>query len=230
MRQDPYSKTIRENLRAIRKQKGLTTFDVANILGVSQAKISYIETGRGVLSARDVAVLARHLGIPVIRFFVGLEKPEDTTAKGELANQLAHFGATLLAKPAGVPLSPIPFEEVFSKALSFLEDDRLHKAFCAALILHARAKEIHTDRIFALTANNPFLLKKIAEESQVCLQIIEILNRPEKRIGPRAKRQIEKILGIARDLAGASLPPRPLSPGEADDLAGFVGDCLHAKK
>ena len=93
MREDSYSRTLRENLRSIRKAKGLTTFDVAKILGVSQAKISYIETGRGVLSARDVAVLARHLDIPVVDFFRGLEYAANATAQAEIANQLAHFGA-----------------------------------------------------------------------------------------------------------------------------------------
>ena len=69
MEQDTYNKTLSKNLKAIRRRKGLTTLDLAKILDVSQSKISYIENCKGVLSARDVAILARKLGIPVTAFF-----------------------------------------------------------------------------------------------------------------------------------------------------------------
>ena len=229
MNKDTYSKTLSENLKAIRRSKGLTTVDLAKILGVSQAKISYIEHCKGVLSARDVAVLSRRLDIPVTEFFRGLDKVDDGSVYKDLVGHLVRFGATLLAKPSGITLKNIPVEEVFSETLGFVEDDRLHKGFCAALIIQAATKEINVDRIFALIGNNPFLVGRIADEAQVCLQIIKVLNQAEKRVSPRGARQIEKILSVANELQGSKkLKPRP--PGEIEDLADFVKDCLHAKR
>jgi transcriptional regulator with XRE-family HTH domain len=230
MQQDFYSKTLSQNLREIRRRKGLTTTDVARILGVSQAKISYIEHGRGVLSARDVAVLSRRLDIPVTEFYLGLDKAEASSGQNELANQLAYFGAKFLAKPAGVQLSSPPFEEVIGEALSFIEDDRLHKAFCAALIIQAATSELNVDRVFALIGNNPFLVSRIAEESQICLQLIATLNRETNLVPARAKRQLERIRDLALSLAGDKIKNRPLSPGEILDLASFVGECLRAER
>lgn len=229
MNNDTYNKTLSQNLKAIRKNKGLTTIDLAKILGVSQAKISYIEHGKGVLSARDIAVLARKLDIPVTDFFRGLDKDADSSEQKNIAGHLVHYGASHLAKSSGTILKALPFEEVFSHAFEFVEDDRLHKAFCAALIIQAATKGINTDRIFALTGSNPFLLYRIAEEAQICLQIIEILNRKKKLISPRAKRQISKIFSVAEELVGKKVN-KALSIGELSDLALFVGECLHAKK
>ena len=229
MDKDSYSKTLSQNLKAIRRSKGLTTVDLAKILGVSQAKISYIEHCKGVLSARDVAVLARKLDIPVTEFFRGLDKNEDISDSQALAGQLVHYGATLLVKPPSIPLKEIPFEEVFSQSLGFIDDERLHKGFCAALITQATSKEINVDRIFALIGNNPFLIGRIAEEAQICLQIIEVLNREKEWVGPRAKRQLEKILFVTTELQGGN-KAISLSPGELGDLASFVGECLDAKR
>lgn len=230
MNSDFYNKTISHNLRKIRREKGLTTTELAKILGTSQAKISYIENSKGVLSARDVAILSRKLDVPVTEFFRGLDRLEEPSEQLEIAALLVHYGATHLAKPAKVTIQTAAFEEVFSKALAFIEDDRLHKAFCAALILQAAKKEIHFDRIFALTGNNPYLVQKISQEGSICLQIIEILNREKKLVGPRAKRQIERLISISDELQGGKKSKPLPSNAEVRELAHFVEKCLYAER
>lgn len=230
MEQDIYTKTLSQNFKAIRRSKGLTTVDLAKILGVSQAKISYIEHCKGVLSAHDIAVLARRLNVPVTEFFRGIDKAEDRSTYQDLVANLVHYGAAFLKKPAGVVLKEVPFEEVITHALGFIEDDRLHKGFCAALIIQAATKEINVDRIFALIGNNPFLVRQVAEEAIVCLQLIPILDREKKLVGPRAENQINKILSVAKDLLGDKIVNRVLDMSEISDLGSFVGECLHAKR
>src|SRR4051812_16438293 len=127
MDRDTYNKVLSRNLQTIRRSKGLTTVDLAKILGVSQAKISYIENCKGILSARDVAILACKLDVPVTEFFKGLDKVEDLSPSQVVAGQLAAYGATLLIKPQVTPVKEVPFEEVFSQSLGFMEDDRLNK-------------------------------------------------------------------------------------------------------
>ena len=123
MEKDTYKKTLSQNLRAIRRRKGRTTVDLAKILGVSQAKISYIEHCKGILSARDIAVLARRLGVPVTEFFKGLDKVDEISSSQALAGQLVPYGATLLIKSPNIPIKEIPFEEVFTQSLGFIDDD-----------------------------------------------------------------------------------------------------------
>ncbi|MGE4105626.1 MAG: helix-turn-helix domain-containing protein [Bacteriovoracia bacterium] len=231
MDKDLISKTLSKNLKAIRRSKGLTTTDLAKVLGVSQAKVSYIEHCKGVLSARDIAVLARRLDVPVIEFFRGLDKSEDASDSRDLIRQLVHYGANHLAKPPGISLKEKPFEEVLSQALGFIEDERLHQGFCAALIRQAATKEINVDRIFALIGNNPFLVGRIIDEVLICLKIVKILNRDEEFILPRATLQLEQILTVAKNLLGVSARGTASpSPSEISGLASFVKDCLHAKK
>lgn len=230
MEQDRYKKVLNQNLKEIRKNKGLTAVDVAQILGVSQAKISYIENDKGVLSARDVAVLSKKLNIPVTEFYRGLDKIEPYSEIKETMGNLAHFGATLLAKPSFVPLKPVPFEEVFATSLAYIEDDRLNKAFHAALISHASSQELNIDRIFAIIGNNPFLLKKAAEQARLSLETIQLLNKKKETIRPRGKKQIEKIISVATELTGKQETRKSHSPEELRDLADFVGDCLKAKR
>lgn len=233
MEPDRLTKVLSRNLRSIRKNKGLTTLDLADLLGVSQAKVSYIENCKGVLSARDVAVLSRKLNIPITQFFEGVGDSEDPTGLKELIVHLVRYGAVLLAKPAGVSPSIVPFEEIFARALGFIDDDRLHKGFCAALITQAGSKEIHVDRIFSLIGDNPFLINKAAGQASLCIEIVDSLTAKKVLVLPRAKRQIEKIQSLASALLGSARLPQEtdlvLSAEGLSDLAEFVEDCLNAK-
>ncbi len=242
MEQDLFSKALSQNLRAIRRSKGLTAIDVARILGVSQAKISYIENCKGVLSARDVAILSRRLNVPVTEFFRGLDSVEGVSDRQQLVGQLVHYGAVLLAKPAGILLKEVPFEEVVSEALGFIEDDRIHKGFCAALISHTARNEINTDRIFALIGSNAFLVVRLREMARICIQIVRALNHKKKTVSPRAERQLQKILKTSNELVHLGFLGRPQTVDEVEsidavasvdqvgDLASFVEESLNAKK
>ena len=228
MEADFYNKTISRNLRQIRKDRGLTTDDFAKILKVSQAKISYIENCKGILSARDIAIIAKHLDLPVTDFFKGLDRPGEHTEQERLASFLIQYGANELSNPAGLILKAPPFEEVIQQALGYIEDNRLHKAFCAALIVQAAKKDLNIDRIFALTGNNLFLVKQLAKIANLCLGVVENLNGKKVVIANRAKKQIRRILEIAQELSGNVA--LAYSFDEISDVASFVGKCLNAKK
>jgi transcriptional regulator with XRE-family HTH domain len=232
MNTDRYTKILSQNLRSIRKSKGITAVELAKILDVSQAKISYIEHCKGVLSARDIAVLSQKLNIPVSEFFRGLNDPEDTSELKELTGHLVRFGAVLLAKPSRIPLRVVPFEKVFANSLGFIEDDRLHKGFCAALITQAASQEINVDRIFSIIGNNPFLTNKAAQESLLCVKVVDSLNRETDQINPRTKQQLQRIAFEAKQLSSTSKSDDSptLSNEEISEIAEFVEDCLNAKK
>ena len=225
-----FKKTLSRNLRSIRRSKGLTTADLARLLGVSQAKISYIENCKGTLSAEAVAVLSKRLHVPVTEFFLGLGEVEEVTGGKEIVGQLAHYGAVLLAAKTQLHVSP--FEEVFSKSLGFTEDDRIHKGFCAALIIQAAHQEINIDQIFAVIGNNPFLIEKAHTQSKICTRICDHLHEKGALTTERSKLQIEKIADLAEHLSrGQPSGGAPdLSHAEISDLSRFVEDCLNAKK
>ena len=136
----------------------------------------------------------------------------------------------MLANPSGLTLDSLPFEEVLSRSLGFLEDNRFHKAFCAALIIQASNKEIKLDRIFALTGNNPYLIHKIVEETELCLDIIITLNRTKLLVKPRAARQIQNIRTLSTGLVSDKFSIKKFSSDTTEDFATFVKECIHAKK
>jgi transcriptional regulator with XRE-family HTH domain len=242
MAHDALSKALSQNLRSIRRSKGLTAVDLAKVLGVSQAKISYIENCKGILSARDIAVLSKKLNVPVTDFFRGLDTVSVASDRQQVVGQLVHYGATFLAKPAGILLKEIPFEEVVSEALGFIDDDRIRKGFCVALISQASRQEINSDRIFALIGSNAFLVIRLREVVRICGQIIRELTSKGKTVTPRAERQLRKIGELANGLIHQGYFSRPqtideakmadavASIGEIGDLAAFVEESLDAKK
>jgi transcriptional regulator with XRE-family HTH domain len=229
MEPDRYQRIISKNLKAIRKSKGLSAKDIADILGVSQAKVTYIEHCKGVLSARDVAILSRRLNVALSEFFRGLEEPEDKTEAKELASQLARYGAVLLARPSNVSPAAAPFEEIFSRSLAYTEDDRFNKGICTILISQAASKEIHADRIFARIGSNRYLVEKAAEVAQLSLQICKELEYAGVKLLPRARLQIEKIKGLAEKLAGQQSAIQAVSAAELQDITEFVKGCLDAQ-
>jgi len=232
MEADFYKKAVIQNLRRIREQKGLSTTQIAKILGVSQAKISYIENGKGILSAADVATLSRRLGVPVTEFFQGMDETDTTGAK-ELTHQLVRFGATLLAKPKGITKSATPFENVFVQALSFLDDPRIHQAFHAALIEQASIREIHFDRIFSQIGSSPFLLIKALQEVHLALEVLRLYPKSTKdKIPPRAKSQLSNFAEKAQEIlasAGWKSEKGNAPFEEADAIAEFIAECRHAQ-
>jgi transcriptional regulator with XRE-family HTH domain len=242
MNQSSFNKILSQNLRAIRKRKGLTTTDLAKILGVSQAKVSYIENSKGVLSAEDVAILSRKLNVPVTEFFRGLDSTVEVSNRQQLVSWLVQYGAVLLAKPTGIVLKEIPFEDVVNEALGFIEDDRIFKGFCVALISQAASSEINIDRIFALIGSNAFLVVRFREVVWSCIKVIRELNGKGKSISPRAERQLRKALDTANQLVHLGFLGQTRTLNEAGsnreenadirikDIASFVEESLDAKR
>jgi transcriptional regulator with XRE-family HTH domain len=68
--------TIGENLRKIRKRRGLDQVELARLAGVAQPSISLLETGRRGAQTRTLQKLADALNVPVAAFFA-----EDTAPK-----------------------------------------------------------------------------------------------------------------------------------------------------
>ena len=68
--------TIGENLRTIRKRRGLDQVELARLAGVAQPSISLLETGRRGAQTRTLQKLADALNVPVAAFFA-----EDTAPK-----------------------------------------------------------------------------------------------------------------------------------------------------
>ena len=228
MEADFFNKTISRNLKLIRKSKGLTTEDLAKILKVSQAKISYMENCKGVLSARDIAILSKRLDLPITEFFKGLDAPGEHSEKDRVASFLIHYGAHELSNPLGLMLEVPTFEQVIQLALGYIEDDRLQKALCAALIAQSAKKDLNVDRIFALIGNNLFLVRQIAKIARLCLSVIEVSNREKVIVSNRSKRQLEKLANAAQDFSGSvALTP---SPEETSEVTRFVWKSLNAKK
>lgn len=234
METDSFKKTVSQNLKRIREAKGLSTSDLARVLGVSQAKISYIEHCKGVLSAADVALLSRRLNVPVTEFFRGLTEI-DSSGTHELIHHLVRFGAVLLSKPKGIIVEPRPFEDVFAHALGFLDDIRLHQGFLAALILQAATRELQIGRIFAMIGNSPFLVATAAHEARLAITIVDQLSRQNGFSGSRAKRQLLRIIESADRIckgagwSGIAAGP-PIKEDQIPELSEFVAGCLDAKK
>ena len=230
-----YKKAVSQNLKRIRESKGLSTSIIAEILGVSQAKFSYIEHCKGILSAADVAILSRKLNVPITDFFSGIND-EDKSERQDLIQQLARFGAVLLAAPKGIIVDAIPFEDVFVLALGFLEDERLHQGFLTALITQAGEQEIIVDQIYAHIGSSPFLITRALKEARLALEIIQRLPENKNFYKLRVVKQIEKISKVAESTlksAGWKDFESGLIHFGEDQLTGFVEfvtECLYAKK
>jgi transcriptional regulator with XRE-family HTH domain len=184
-------KALARNLRRIRKAKKLSTTEIAEILGTSQARVSYLEHEKGTLSAVDVALLSRSLAIPLEEFFQDLS-PVDETGGKQLTQQLIRFGANALQRPLVVTETQV-FEDVFVKSLAFLDETSVHHAFHGALLSYLADHELRFSRIYAQIGSNPFLLNQVLEELYLAL---EVLRLSPKSIQWRIRGKAEYRLGI----------------------------------
>jgi transcriptional regulator with XRE-family HTH domain len=79
--------SIVRKLREIRRERGWTQAELAEMLGLSQARISVIERGGGTISAEQFVALLALANVP-IEDFLPRQNPED-----EVQNTLARLGA-----------------------------------------------------------------------------------------------------------------------------------------
>lgn len=64
------AKAIGATLRALRTELGMTTTDLANKVGISQAQVSRLENGRQGFRSGTVVKLAKVLKVPPFRLFM----------------------------------------------------------------------------------------------------------------------------------------------------------------
>lgn len=68
---------IGEDIRALRKARGLTLKDLATAIGRSLGWLSQIERGQTVASVRDLGLIADHLGLNISFFFRSAGRREE---------------------------------------------------------------------------------------------------------------------------------------------------------
>ncbi|MBI4714630.1 MAG: helix-turn-helix transcriptional regulator [Nitrospirae bacterium] len=64
-----YRNLVGENLRRIRKERGLTQEELALMSGLSQGYINQLESGKRKFTQKTLTVIAEALGLPLIIFF-----------------------------------------------------------------------------------------------------------------------------------------------------------------
>ncbi len=86
---------IAAGLKRLRKERRRTQVEVAALLGLSQAQLSKVESGRASLSAEQLVQLLRHFSLP-LNYFVEADKSMKSEDDAQLQNALVHLGATHL--------------------------------------------------------------------------------------------------------------------------------------
>src|SRR5689334_20395013 len=93
---DTTRRGIARKMAELRRARGWTQAQLAERLGLSQARLSVIERGGGTISAEQFVVLMALFNVPV-EDFLPKQDPED-----EIQNALARLGALHLREVAGV--------------------------------------------------------------------------------------------------------------------------------
>lgn len=58
-----------EKLKSIRKEKGLTTYELSELTGIPQSTISKMENGKRKIETESIQILAKAFNVPVSYFF-----------------------------------------------------------------------------------------------------------------------------------------------------------------
>ena len=58
-----------EKLKSIRVEKGMTTYELADITGIPQSTISKMENGKRKIETDSIKLLAKALNVPISSFF-----------------------------------------------------------------------------------------------------------------------------------------------------------------
>ncbi len=126
-------KAIAIALRKLRRERGLTQAELAQVLGLSQPHFSKIERGQGSLSAEQLIALLHRFSLPVSYFSAAHQTvPEESS----LQNALAHLGARHLREVSGVavPERLSDPEAAIAETLITAPDARLVTALAPVLV------------------------------------------------------------------------------------------------
>ena len=79
---------LEENIRAMRREKGLTQEQLAELVGIGTANISYIETGRFAPSVETLAKLSEIFGVQLHELYMFEHLKPIDELKNEIINAL----------------------------------------------------------------------------------------------------------------------------------------------
>jgi len=114
-------KTIGNRVRLLRRSLGLTTTDLAGKMGISQAQISRLETGKQGFRSATLAKVAKVLGVKPIYFWL----PETT---GSQAKQIREAAAAYGPKVVN-PRLPSPLNKAIRSRAFVKMANKLAKAY-----------------------------------------------------------------------------------------------------
>lgn len=112
---------VGQALRAIRRAKGVSQYDLAAAVGLTFQQIQKYERAENRISASKLADIAGELGVPISEFFSGLD-----AAVGESAAMIWEFAnlpqaASFMRAIGAVP--PRIREEIFRLAIGYADLD-----------------------------------------------------------------------------------------------------------
>lgn len=92
---------ISKKIRQLRQERHWTQAQLAKLLGLSQNRLSELETGQGSFSAEQLIAILTHFNVP-IDYFSSEKRSKDSNGD-QLQNALARFGASHLAELETLP-------------------------------------------------------------------------------------------------------------------------------
>ena len=96
---EKYRQEIAKKIRQLRQERQWTQKELAKLLGLSQNRLSEIESGQGSFTAEQLLLLSKNFNVPVSDFVTSKGKADQ-----KIQNALARLGAThLLENQAALP-------------------------------------------------------------------------------------------------------------------------------
>jgi transcriptional regulator with XRE-family HTH domain len=92
---------ISKKIRQLRQERHWTQAQLAKLLGLSQNRLSELETGQGSFTAEQLIAILTHFNVP-IDYFSSERRSKDSNGD-QLQNALARFGASHLAELETLP-------------------------------------------------------------------------------------------------------------------------------
>lgn len=92
---------ISKKIRQLRLDRRWTQAQLAKLLGLSQNRLSELETGQGSFTAEQLIAILTHFNVP-IDYFSSQKRSKDSNGD-QLQNALARFGASHLAELEALP-------------------------------------------------------------------------------------------------------------------------------
>jgi transcriptional regulator with XRE-family HTH domain len=204
---------IAEKVRALRKTRGWTQTELSARLGLSQARLSEIESGSGSFSAEQFLEILKLFNVGIDHFANETREPAT-----ELQNTLARLGAHQLQEREDV-LPRKDLEDVATVLYEALVSGtpRIITALAPVLVLHIDELNLNAVRAKLAPVGLQRRLDWLIDNTAHAIQ--EELRRSPPRTRAQRYRRAELVLETALDFAKQRLPS-PESP--PDILDGHI--------